>query len=340
MTIVASDTPPHDVELLDAISEILACRFGTSIKINAIRRYASEYSSSFALEDIEVDLEAGPTLRLIFKNVGWQGLHEVARRLKPAFLFDPLREIVVYQELLKSSDLGTARSYGAVTDASRGRAWLFLENVPGLTLNQVGSFSIWCGVARWLAMFHCRFADRSETLNQVTSLIRFDEEYYRRWLDRARAFRSPGIREVDWIRLARCYDRAVDRLLARRTTLLHGEFYASNILVHETSEGCRVCPIDWEMASMGPGLIDLAALTSGHWTETERIDMIATYRIAMIEGGATLPNLDTLLADYDDCRLHIAIRWLGWSREWSPPPEHAHNWLADAFLMVEKIGDR
>jgi thiamine kinase-like enzyme len=32
------------------------------------------------------------------------------------------------------------------------------------------------------------------------------------------------------------------------------------------TEGWRVCPVDWEMAAVGPGLIDLAALTAGWWT--------------------------------------------------------------------------
>jgi Phosphotransferase enzyme family len=67
------------------------------------------------------------------------------------------------------------------------------------------------------------------------------------------------------------YDRVVERLLEFPVTFLHGEFYASNVLVVcEEGEGWRVCPVDWEMAAVGPGLIDLAALTAGRWTADER----------------------------------------------------------------------
>ena len=29
---------------------------------------------------------------------------------------------------------------------------------------------------------------------------------------------------------------------------------------------------------------------------------------------------------------------LGWSPEWSPPPEHAQNWLGEALRQSEKLG--
>ena len=57
---------------------------------------------------------------------------------------------------------------------------------------------------------------------------------------------------------------------ARPRTFLHGEFYPSNVLIEDAVEGPRVRPVDWEMAGLGPGLADLAALISGRWEEAER----------------------------------------------------------------------
>jgi hypothetical protein len=32
------------------------------------------------------------------------------------------------------------------------------------------------------------------------------------------------------------------------------------------------------------------------------------------------------------------MQWLGWAAEWSPPPEHAHDWLAEALTLGERLG--
>ena len=33
----------------------------------------------------------------------------------------------------------------------------------------------------------------------------------------------------------------------------------------------------------------------------------------------------SLPQDLDCCRLHLAVRMLGWSDDWKPPAEHAHD---------------
>ena len=110
-------------------------------------------------------------------------------------------------------------------------------------------------------------------------------------------------------------------------TLIHGEFYASNVIVGQTATGLRVCPVDWEMAAVGPGLIDLAALTAGRWSATEKAALATAY-------GAPAEFLPAL----DYCRLHLAMQWLGWAQDWSPPPEHAHDWLNEAVSLSEQLG--
>ena len=152
-----------------------------------------------------------------------------------------------------------------------------------------------------------------------------------------RAFRSVGLGRAVRESLVDTYGRAIERLIRLPSTLIHGEFYASNILVQETREGCRIRPVDWEMAAVGPGLIDLAALSSGAWAERERTEMAAAYHDALLsEGWPSFPFEDLLLA-LDDCRLHLAIRWLGWAPDWSPPPENAHDWLGEAIALGEKM---
>ena len=132
------------------------------------------------------------------------------------------------------------------------------------------------------------------------------------------------------------YDRVIRHLVALPATFLHGEFYASNVLVHEKGEGLRVCPVDWEMAAVGPGLIDLAALTAGGWTADEREALALAYHAALVPGESWPPAAFLTALDY--CRLHLAVQWLGWSTGWSPPPEQAQDWLGEALGLAEKLG--
>lgn len=257
------------------------------------RRRPYAYATSHRLEEVELYGET-----LLLKDV------RRAPPSKPSFLHDPQRELLTYTRILEPAALGTAR----VRAAADGM--LLLERVDGVVLWQVGELDVWCDVARWLARMHARLADRAGE----PFLLRLDAEYYRRWPRRAQELRG-GLDHV----VAR-YDEVVARLLALPVTVVHGEFYASNILV----AGSRICPVDWEMAGAGPGLLDLAALTSG-WPAEERAAIVAAY------GDVPADALEC-------CRLHLAVQWLGWSPGWSPPPEHAHDWLREAGEAAEALG--
>jgi aminoglycoside phosphotransferase (APT) family kinase protein len=119
--------------------------------------------------------------------------------------------------------------------------------------------------------------------------------------------------------------------------LIHGEFYVSNVLVHETDTGTRICPVDWEMAAIGPGLIDLAALTAGSWSEDERRGFARIYHDALTPAAGGWQPFDEMVTDLTYCRLHLAVQWLGWSADWMPPREHAQDWLAEATRLAEEL---
>jgi Ser/Thr protein kinase RdoA (MazF antagonist) len=307
-------------------------------RIARLEHRPSAFRTSFAIEEIDVILDDGTSLAILLKELSWQALLEDVRRVKPAFLHNPLREIEVYRGLLVPHPLGSATCYGTVIDAEADRYWLFLERVPGRELYQVGEFSTWQRVARWLAVFHRRFAPEARRLG-ASHLLRYDGAYYRHWLERARAFVQARSQDRSAFgRLAERYDRVIDRLLAVPTTFLHGDFHASNVLVLETAVGLRVCPVDWEMAAVGPGLMDLAALTAGGWSEAERTDLAFAYHAEWAAQGDEGREFADFLSDLDHCRLHQAVQWLGWAPEWSPPPEHRQDWLGEALRLADRIG--
>ena len=480
-------------DLHAALEPTLSSYFGAQRCISELKRRPSDYYSSFAIEELDVCLDDDTTLHLVFKDLSWQGLLKDARRAKPAFLYDPLREIETYRTLLARHRLGTATCYGAVVDPQRGRYWLFLEKVAGVRLNHVDDFAIWQQLARWLAVMHTCFAEETESqaASQSPHLLHYDGDFYRLWLRRAveylgeRAqdaqgeskttaveildvssqpdperlrgsyiglpkpgsridndsfylwgwvlgrnspavavevvhegsvllsvpvehhrpkvaaywprvpyaehcgFETPvsvvgmmhfelGVRAIlqdqsrvpigvirgrccgagedehagaaiasanapqavqhNLARLAERYDQVIERLVALPVTFIHGEFYSANVLVQETAEAPRLCPIDWETAAVGPGLIDLAALTAGRSSEEEKAALALAYYDALAPGDGWPPPQDAFLAALDCCRLHLAMQWLGWSQQWSPAPGKAQNWLSEALRLAEKLG--
>jgi Ser/Thr protein kinase RdoA (MazF antagonist) len=299
-----------------------------------IRRRPSEYRTSFPLEELDLRLEDGTELRLIFKDLAWSALDQEARLAKPDFLHDPLREPAVYASLLAHLDSGPPRFFGAAIDADAERYWLFIERVEGRELYQVGDLALWAAAARWLGAMHSGFAGDLERHVARGRLIEYDQPYYRRWIERAQEFAAaPGQPEsraeaLAWI--ADRYDRVIEGLLDLPRTVLHGEFYASNVLVSGQAPAPRVCPVDWELAASGPGLVDLAALVSGCWAEEDRKAIVSAYRSA---GTATFSQEQLDLA-----RLHLAVQWLGWAPpSWNPPEGQRHDWLGEALTLAEGL---
>ena len=329
---------PH-AELHDALQRELRCSLSSRATIAAIRRRPSAYRTSFAVEELDVTLQDGSRLALVFKDTGPQALREEARVAKPKLLYDPMREIEVYRGLLAGAALGTATYYGSAVDEAGGRYWLFIERVRGIELHQVGELAVWEAAARWLARMHSRFAALGAD-PPSGRLIAHDARYYRRWIDRATEFarRGPEARRRRVESLAPAYDRAVECLLAQPATVIHGEFYASNVLAAKPPEPPRVCPIDWEVAGFGPGLIDLAALTAG-WEAGAREAMERAYR-AELRAPYEWTGSEARFAEAVDCsRMHLAVRWLGWAPAgWIPPEEHRHDWLGEALALADRIG--
>jgi Ser/Thr protein kinase RdoA (MazF antagonist) len=319
---------PGDRELTEVVREVLAAAGAGAVE--TVRRRPSEYRTSFPLEELEVDVGRGESLRLAFKRLEWEALGEDARLAKPRFLHDPRREPAVYASVLDGLT-GTPRRYGSAIEPERDRYWLFLEWVEGRELYQVGERGLWEAAATWLGTMHASLAADLDRHSAAAPLIEHDAAFYRRWMERAREFardpaHPPGrAGAVDW--LARRHAPVVEALLAEPRTVIHGEFYASNVLVDATSDVPRVAPVDWELTAVGPGMTDLAALVGG-WAREGREGIAAAY------GSAARASTEGL----DHARLQLAIQWLGWAPvAWTPPAGQRHDWLAEALALAEEL---
>jgi hypothetical protein len=298
----------------DAGQTELAAALGRPVA--SIRRRPFVSRSSAPIAELDVVFSDGSAAAVLLKDLGRDGLTDRVRRAKPEALHNPVRELDVYRVLLAGADLGTPQLRGAVTDPSRDRYWLLIERVFGRELYQVGEIGVWEAVMRWLARFHGHFRGRRLT----TSLVRYDRDYFLYWRDRASSISGTDAPES--------YSDVAEQLASLPTTLLHGEFYPSNILV----AGERICPVDWEMAAVGPAVIDVAAITAG-WEESDQEQLVQAYL------DAASGQQEHVFARHLDCaRVHLALQWLGWSPDWSPPPEQAGDWSATLAAASRRLG--
>jgi Ser/Thr protein kinase RdoA (MazF antagonist) len=298
--------------------------------ITSLARRPYPYATSFALDEVVVGFGDGRSETLILKDLAWTRLLDGARRCKPAFLYEPRREIATHLRLLPMLGEGP-RCYGAVADAATARYWMLLERVDGVELWQAGETETWERVAAWLGRFHRRSSAVLAGMRAANPfLLDLDAGWFRSWCGRARSAlhdsddpRADALRAV----LGR-YDAVVDELVALPRAFVHGELYPSNVLVADG--GARVCPVDWEMAATGPALIDLAAVVGG-WDGAVRARLLAAY--ASEWDGERPPTPSEL----DCCRLHLALQWLGWAPAWEAPVEHLHDWIGEAAELAETL---
>ena len=328
MTLISSTTRPCVEQLVAALS------LAPDATVLIHERIAWEYCSSYPIEELVISVNGGPTERVLFKDLSPRAMLGDARRVKLDAHRDPLREIAVYRHVLASQELSTPGLRGFVADPDIERYWLFMEKVEGLPLWQVGEFEAWLAAARLLGRMHRQMSVSVPELTGPARLIRYNGDTCKYWLDRAGRF-APS--------LASARRSAIEQLvaggaeLARRfdalpVTFVHGEFYASNVLIEDAAGSPRVRPVDWEMAGVGPGLIDLAAITAGKWTSEQRAAFAEEYRAA---GAVSEHGFEEA---FDLCRLYLAVHCLGWSPSWSPPAEHAFDWLGEAIQLATKLG--
>jgi len=324
-----------DEELRRCLEEALAVDEGDRPVVVELQRSPFAYETSFAIDELRVRLGDGEELDLLVKDVGAAGLSASAAVAKPSRALDPRREIAVYRSLLQGSGVPAPCFFGAAEDERSGRAWLFLERVPGEVLADVGEPAAWRAAARWAAQLGAAVEEnRGPAVDRL--LLDRDRGWHEHWIAAATAACEVSGRDELAARLRHSAAAFLDRLEALPRAFVHGELYASNVVVDERGEA-QPKPVDWEMAGTGPFALDLAALATG-WTGEERQGLCEAFRQALPGGEGDGISAADLAEAVALCELALALQWLGWASDWLPPAEHRRDWAAEATRLLEEMG--
>jgi hypothetical protein len=232
-------------------------------------------------------------------------------------------EALVYRHVLEPVGLSTPRLYAACFDDGGGRAWLFVEHLePAERLWDGGDAA---RAAAWIGRFQ-RLSATALAAPSAAMLKRYDAGYYTGWTRRTLELARTSRTARPWLkRLCERFEDLIAVLLEPPQVVCHGEYYPRNILV----QGERIAPVDWESAAVGPGEIDLAAMTEW-WPDAVVRDSERAYARARWPGGPPPAWERTLAA----ARLYMSLRWLGDAGVWrrgGPPPAR--------FDLVRELGE-
>ena len=235
------------------------------------------------------------------------------RHPDPAALVAPMdREARVYREVLPGGPPGTAKLHGF--EERDGSTLLLLEFVTGKRLKKIEALEVWQAVAKWLARLHRHFSLRADELRACEFLARHDGELYSQWACRAAEAAGTVSAEAGSCleRVLSRYGRVAGLLGGAPATLIHGEFYCTNLIVSGEPESLRVCPFDWETAASGCGALDLTYLLRQRLGIDEP-SLIRAYLDGWREPGGRDLSREELEAQIVAARAHELLCRL-WSR--------------------------
>lgn len=285
-------------------------------QVTAVRELPAPASTSYAARRLMLDLADGRTLDVFLKDFG------ISPHAADLAVRRGARERYVYEAILAGRDLGTPELYGVVWDEASGHHWLLLEFVRGRMLRQ-SPIEDWIAAAGWLGRLHRTIAGQEPEFARPGILVNYDDAYFRDMAERALqavGSRSGSLRQ----RLATAldgYGAMIEGFRASRPTLVHGSYRPKNILVDPSATPARICPVDWELAAIGPPLHDLACLAN----EVDHRPTIDRFCQAYVETagsfGLAVPRTGEMLVELDGLRLHRVLRSLARSAEWAYPDD-------------------
>jgi hypothetical protein len=299
----------------------------------SIARQASPFVTLFPAEVLTLRLSDGSEFKLFLKHLGLEQPDQPDKQQRD-------REPRVYEHFLAGGhDLPVARYLGSRWNEGASRHELYLEYIDDWSL-RYHDLEHWFIAASRLADMHAHFALRSRDLCQSDCLLKLDEQYFAAWAERAQAAVTQQSSDLgDRIGMIRGDYTPVRELLTRQPhTLVHNDLACKNVIADRSSLPARICIIDWEMAGVGCGLLDLVHLKYG-LDPANDAKMLAIYR-EQLAPTDLLPKderqFSGLLAA---CELHKTLYRLAHSPGWKLPTEKLAQWVAESETFLQRVLD-
>jgi aminoglycoside phosphotransferase (APT) family kinase protein len=128
-------------------------------------------------------------------------------------------------------------------------------------------------------------------------------------------------------RALRRWDVAAEAMAEGPLTLVHSAYRPAEILIADAGDEPRVCPVDWELASIGSTLFDFANFTDGF--EGDELDsLFASYRDEAARHGWHVPGGDRARFVSDCHRLYKHLTLLSHSFPRRYPLDEVESILA------------
>jgi aminoglycoside phosphotransferase (APT) family kinase protein len=317
-------------ELADDVTMLVSRAFGRDVTIQSVTRQPSPFVTLSPADVLTLTLSDRRELRLFVKHLSPEQSDQPDKQRRD-------RELRVYEQLLSGRDgLPVPRYFGSRWNGGTGRHELYLEHIDDWSL-RYHDLEHWFTAAQRLADLHAHFASANE-LGDADFLLKLDQPYFAAWAGRAQTAVAQQSNELaDRIgMLRRNYGPACDLLAKQPVTLVHNDLACKNVIAHRSAGPARICIVDWELAGVGCGLLDLVHLKYGLDPENDQ-KMVLTYRARLGLTGL-LPADDRefarLLAASE---LHKTFYRLAHSPSWKLPPDKLAQWAADAEIFLQRV---
>lgn len=234
-------------------------------------------------------------------------------------------EAKVYERILRFSGLTIPAYHGTYQDVATGSVWLIIQHLDNcLELQKVPQAMQ--QAAAWIGRFHAA-QEKNLAAAPLRFLAIYDADYYQHCARRTAALAGPWRRRVPWLQdLCARFEEVIGMLLAALPTVIHGDYHPPNILFHDGA----VYPVDWELAAVAAGEIDLAYLIEG-WAQDVVDDCTCAYRQARWPRGTPAEFEDRMAS----ARLFRSLRTLGEQPEW--PANQNTFWQIEELARMGKV---
>jgi hypothetical protein len=318
------------VQLTSTVQDMLSELLRRPVVVEHLSRSVSPFASRLPAEVVTARVRGATTHLLFLKSFGDEEADHPDKQRRD-------RELLVYADLFAGRVLPVPAWVGGGWNATIRRHDLYLEHVDDWDLRYQG-LEHWYLAAGRLGDLHRAFARTRADLVTRDYLLRLDAEYFRAWAHRAlEAVRRQSARlGRRHARVVTAFRAGAELLAAQPPTLVHNDLSAKNVLVDRSAQPVRVCFVDWEVAGIGCGLLDLVQLKYG-LQPAEEAQLCASYYEA-VRGSDVVPaGGEELAAVLAAGEIHETNVRLWCSPRWSLPEGRLEEWISDAEAAIERI---